>query len=61
MRDYLLRLQLIQAKAQLILNESSHHRMWYGDVVKALAEIKAEAEIAYNEVAKDKAWESGDR
>jgi hypothetical protein len=58
MRNYELRLQLIIAKAQLLLNDSPR---WHGDVKSALAEIAAEAQKAYDEVANDRGWEAGDR
>lgn len=58
MRNYEIRLQLIQAKCQLLLKENPR---WHQEVVKALAEIANEAKKAYDEVANDRAWEAGDR
>lgn len=58
MKNYEIRLQLIQAKCQLLLKESPR---WHQDVKSALAEIAAEAQKAYNEVANDHGWEAGDR
>lgn len=59
MRNYEIRLQLIQVKCQLLLNESG--RGWHQDVKSALAEIATEAKKAYEEVANDRSWEAGDR
>jgi len=59
MRNYELRLQLIIAKAQLLLKEPG--RPWHQDIKAALAEIASEANKAYDEVANDHGWEAGDR
>jgi hypothetical protein len=59
MRNYELRLQLIIAKAQLLLKEPG--RPWHSDIKAALAEIASEAKKAYDEVANDRGWEAGDR
>jgi hypothetical protein len=59
MRNYEIRLQLIQAKCQLLLNENG--RGWHQDVKAALAEIAKEAQKAYDEVANNGRWEAGDR
>lgn len=63
MREYRLRLQLIVAKAQLLIKEHERcsGRPWHQDVKSALAEIASEAQKAYDEVADDHSWEAGDR
>lgn len=59
MKNYELRLQLIVAKAQLILNENG--RPWHDDLKTKLYEIATEAQKAYDEVANDHRWSGGDR
>lgn len=59
MKNYELRLQLIQAKCQLILNKQGRH--YHQELSKDLREIAEEAKKAYDEVANDKGWEAGDR
>ena len=60
MKNYELRLQLIQAKCQLILNQSGG-RPWHDEITKDLYIIMQEAQKAYEEVAKDGRWAAGDR
>lgn len=59
MKPYEIRLQLIIAKAQLILSENG--RSWHQDVKSSLYEIASEAQKAYEEVANDHRWSAGDR
>ena len=63
MKQYEIRLQLIIAKAQLLMGDHQRcsGRPWYNDVRSALAEIASEAQKAYEEVANDRGWEAGDR
>lgn len=63
MRQYEIRLQLIAAKAQLLMEEHKrcNGRPWHQDVKASLGEILSEAQKAYNEVAEDRSWESADR
>ena len=58
MKNYELRLQLIQAKCQLMLNDNAR---WHQEVSKGLFEILQEAQKAYDEVKNDRSWEAGDR
>jgi hypothetical protein len=63
MGNYQIRLRLIQAKCELLLNEHKRcsGRPWHQDVKSSLAEIASEAQKAYEEVANDHGWEAGDR
>lgn len=63
MSQYQIRLQLIAAKAQLLIEEHKrcNGRPWHQDVKEGLGEILSEAQKAYKEVAEDRNWEAGDR
>lgn len=53
-----IRLQLIVAKAQLLLADSNP---WYQDAYSAAAEIAAEANKVFDEIRNDGRWQAGDR
>ncbi len=59
MKNYEIRLKLIIAKAQLILNEGG--RPWHNELRNNLREIASEANKAYDEVADDGRWAASDR